>query len=124
FNQGLGKARNVLARLARGELVFFLDADNAIYPTALTRLAEALEADPAAVFAYGMIEVRTAGQPTGLVSFREWEPARLRDGNYIDAMAVFRRRELIELGGFDEDIRMTDRKSTRLNSSHDQISYA
>ncbi|MEA2373107.1 MAG: hypothetical protein QOH12_3501 [Solirubrobacteraceae bacterium] len=107
FNQGLGKARNVLARLARGELVFFLDADNAIYPTALTRLAEALEADPAAVFAYGMIEVRTAGQPTGLVSFREWEPARLRDGNYIDAMALFRRRDLIELGGFDEDIRMT-----------------
>ncbi len=107
FNQGLGKARNALAELARGEFVFFLDADNAIYPSALTRLTEALEADPAAVFAYGMIEVRTAGEPTGLISFREWEPARLRDGNYIDAMALFRRRELIDLGGFDEDIRMT-----------------
>jgi hypothetical protein len=107
FNQGLGKARNALARLARGEFVFFLDADNAIYPTALTRLTEALEADATAVFAYGMIEVRTGGVPTGLVSFRPWEPARLRDGNYIDAMALFRRRDLIRLGGFDEDVRMT-----------------
>jgi len=106
-NQGLGKARNALARLGRGEFAFFLDADNAIYPSALSRLVEALDADPAAVFAYGMIEVRTAGDPTGLVSFRTWEPERLRDGNYIDAMALFRRRQLLELGGFDEDIRMT-----------------
>ena len=106
-NEGLGKTRNALARLARGEFAFFLDADNAIYPTAVGRLVEALEADPKAIFAYGMIEVRTAGKPTGLVSFRRWEPARLRDGNYIDAMALFRRRELIELGGFDEDVRMT-----------------
>ncbi len=31
----------------------------------------------------------------------------MREGNYIDAMALFRRRPLIDLGGFDEDIRMT-----------------
>ena len=107
YNRGLGRARNALAELARGEFAFFLDADNAIYPSALSRLTEALDADPGALFAYGMIEVRTAGEPTGLVSFRPWEPARLREGNYIDAMALFRRRPLIDLGGFDEDIRMT-----------------
>lgn len=106
-NLGLGRTRNALARLARSDLVFFLDADNRIYPSALARLTDALRAAPDALFAYGMLAKYRAGRPSGLVSFRPWEPERLRDGNYIDAMALFRRDRLLGLGGFDEDIRMT-----------------
>lgn len=107
FNKGLGAARNTLGRLGRGEFAFFLDADNAIYPAALCRLLAALDAEPGALFAYGISERRVAGRSTGLLSYLPWDPKRLRDGNYIDAMALFRRQQLIDIGGFDEDIRMT-----------------
>ncbi len=74
--RGLGRARNALAELARGEFAFFLDADNAIYPSALSRLTEALDADPGALFAYGMIEVeRPASQLVESASDRGSRPA-------------------------------------------------
>ena len=41
-NRGLGRTRNDLVEAARGELVFMLDADNEVYPTALDRLTDAL----------------------------------------------------------------------------------
>ena len=52
-NQGLAAARNCAVEHAQGDLVFVLDADNAIYPHALSRLAAALDEDPGASFAYG-----------------------------------------------------------------------
>ncbi len=67
-NQGLGRGRTDMARLARGELLFMLDADNELYPTALGRLAEALERESGAAFAYSLIEAHTGGHPRRLLS--------------------------------------------------------
>ncbi len=105
-NRGLGRTRNDLVAAARGELVFMLDADNEIYPTALDRLADALDDDPETFFAYPMLEEHIDGEPHTLRSFSPWEPGRLAESNYIDAMSLLRRRELLELGGYTEDPRL------------------
>lgn len=105
-NRGLGAGRNDLLRIARGEYTFMLDADNSIYPTAIDRLCAALDGDPGAVFAYCMLERHDSVRSLGLLSEGPWEPERLRQGNYVDAMAMLRRAEVLELGGYSEDIRL------------------
>jgi hypothetical protein len=105
-NRGLGRTRNDLVAAARGEYVFMLDADNEVYPTALSRLVDALDRDPGAAFAYPMLEVHEDGEPDSLRSYLPWEPELLRHGNYIDAMALLRREALLELGGYGEDLRL------------------
>jgi hypothetical protein len=102
-NGGPSRARNALTSRARGELIFMLDADNQIYPTTLSRLTEALDGDPEASFAYSIVATHTEGEPVGLVSALPWEPGRLAEGNYIDAMSLWRRADLVELGGYAED---------------------
>src|SRR5581483_8692786 len=105
-NRGLGRTRNDLLRAARGELAFLLDADNEVYPPAISRLVAALDADPEAVFAYAMSERHAAGESLGLLTHLPWEPERLREDNYIDAMSLVRRAEILDLGAFTEDIRL------------------
>jgi CTP:molybdopterin cytidylyltransferase MocA len=106
-NRGLGHSRNALVERARGEYVFVLDADNGVYPSALGRLADALDADTEASFAYPMIAMLRDGDPFSLISALPWDPAHLREGNYIDAMALLRRRHILELGGYTIDPRLT-----------------
>jgi len=105
-NRGLGRTRNDLAAAARGEHVFMLDADNEVYPTAIPRLVKALDGDADAFFAYAMLEVHADGEPETLRSFLPWEPELLLRGNYIDAMALLRREQLLDLGGYAEDLRL------------------
>ena len=105
-NRGLGRTRNDLVSAARGELVFMLDADNEIYPTALDRLVAALDDDSGAFFAYPMLEEHVDGEPDTLRSYLPWEPGQLAEANYIDAMSLLRRQELVELGGYSEDPRL------------------
>jgi glycosyltransferase involved in cell wall biosynthesis len=107
INRGLGATRNALSRTARGETMFVLDADNEIYPTALGRLVEALEADPGASFAWPLLAVTRGAEATELLSQHAWDPAGFRGGNYIDAMALIRLDDLIALGGYTEDPRLT-----------------
>ena len=106
-NQGLGATRNALIAEARGELVFILDADNTIYPTALARHEAALIADPGASLAYSLSVVEVDGEPTGLLNAHAWHPRWIRSENYIDAMVMLRRDRLLEAGGYCEDPRLT-----------------
>jgi hypothetical protein len=105
-NGGLARARNLGAEFASGELVFMLDADNAVYPHALGRLVRALDETPNAFFAYGMIVRFAVTGPIGLTSYLGWEPERLRYGNFVDAMAMIRRSSLLEAGGYTTDPRL------------------
>ncbi len=105
-NQGLAAARNCGVEHARGELIFVLDADNMVYPHCLSRLVAALDKDPDASFAYGMIETFGPEGPRSLMSWHPWEPQRLRYGNYIDAMALIRRDAIEGAGGYTGDRRL------------------
>jgi glycosyltransferase involved in cell wall biosynthesis len=105
-NRGLGRTRNELIARARGEYVFMLDADNEVYPSALSRLLAALDQVPDALFSYSILEEHQNGEATGLRSLFSWDRARLANGPYIDAMALLRRDPLVEMGGFTEDLRL------------------
>jgi hypothetical protein len=102
-NRGLPSARNTALGFARGEFVFILDADNAVYPHGLGRLVAALESDPGAAFAYGLHQRFTHSGPQELMNVWPWEPERLRAGNYIDAMAALRTHVLRGVGGYTLD---------------------
>jgi hypothetical protein len=106
-NRGLGAARNTALAFARGDACFVLDADNEIYPTCFDRLLAALDADPSAAFAYGVLERFTVKGAAGLLNVFPWEPQRFaRSGNYIDAMALMRTASLREVGGYRLDRRL------------------
>jgi hypothetical protein len=102
-NQGLSTTRNLGFEQARAEYVFLLDADNAVFPRGIRRLASALEESDAA-FSYGIIEM--FGETSDLVSCLPWDVRRLTLDNYIDAMALIRKSVWAMLGGFDSQ---TDR---------------
>ena len=105
FNTGLADARNVGLRLARAPYVFIMDADNLIFPRALTQLHEAIKSTGAAA-AYSIL-CRFRGDPDnhrGLLSVFDWDPRMLVEHPYIDAMALFDRQKLIDLGGYDNGL--------------------
>jgi hypothetical protein len=105
-NRGLPATRNAAIDFARGERLLVLDADNELHPHCLERLTEALDADPAAAFAYGILETFDEAGPVGLIGFLGWDLERLRRHNYIDALALIRSSVLRDVGGFTTDLRL------------------
>ncbi len=106
LNRGLAAARNTGVEHARTNRVLMLDADNELRPNAIARLMEALDRDHGASFAYGIMERFSADGPEGLLSCFEWEPERLRGGNYIDAFSLIRREAFMAMGGYSYDPRL------------------
>lgn len=100
INQGLAATRNDLMKRARGDYVFNLDADNGVYPLALSKLASALDSDREAAFAYPIIARIRGKEPESVMGWESWNPSLFRQGNFIDAMAMVRRNVLEELGGW------------------------
>jgi hypothetical protein len=105
-NRGLAHARNTGVEYTGAPVLLMLDADNELRATAMGRLLAALESDPAASFAYGIIERFSSDGPVGLLSVFPWDPQRLRSGNYIDALALIRRDALSAVGGYSSDARL------------------
>lgn len=105
INRGLGSARNTGAGLGTGDLLLMLDADNELLPGAVQRLVGALDDDPQAPLAYGLLATwsPTTG-PVALLSDMPWQPARLVEQNYVDALALIRRSTLEALGGYTDDL--------------------
>ncbi len=56
INRGLPATRNTAIDARRGEFVLPLDSDNELFPSCLERLVAALDADPGAAFAYGILQ--------------------------------------------------------------------
>jgi GT2 family glycosyltransferase len=101
INRGLPAARNLGFASARASKVMVMDADNMVYPTALRRLADALDADPSAAFAYSSLE--EFGTSRGVRSAMAWHVPWLCEANYIDAQAMLRRDAWDRLGGYRTD---------------------
>lgn len=102
FNTGLADARNIGLEVARAPYAFILDADNMVFPRALEQLYNKIVNDDSAAV-YSML-CRFEGdysQRSGLLSYFDWDPQMLVERPYIDAMALFDRRQLIEIGGYD-----------------------
>ena len=105
FNTGLADARNVGTHIARAPYIFMMDADNLVTPPALSSLFNTMEREQCAA-AYSILcrFRKTPAHPVGLLSHYDWDPEILVQGPYVDAMAMFRREVLLELGGYDHTL--------------------
>lgn len=96
-NSKLARTRNTGFDHARTPWVLPLDADNVLLPECVNIAQRVLELTGAAV-AYPRTE--RFGEADGHISDRDWSPALLRGGNYIDAMALISKACWRRVGGF------------------------
>lgn len=105
-NSGLAHTRNVGFAAADTIYVLPLDADNRLRPEALERLLYVLIPSNAA-YAYPLSEefgelVEVAeGEMRLPMGSTPYDPARFRQANFIDAMALVRRSAWAAVGGYD-----------------------
>ena len=105
LNTGLADARNIGVTMARAPFVFMMDADNLVFPNCLRQLLEAIDGDNYAAAFSMLCRFRgTTSRRVGLLSYYDWDPQILVQQPYIDAMAMFRRDALLELGGYDNQL--------------------
>ncbi|HPQ81079.1 MAG TPA: glycosyltransferase family 2 protein [bacterium] len=96
-NQGLSASRNTAISLVRTRYTFMLDADNMIYPRAIARLRQAIEASGMPM-AYSLLE--RFGKERGIIGNSIWIPNLFSRGNYVDAMVLLMTTLLHEMGGY------------------------
>ncbi|HEX5214833.1 MAG TPA: glycosyltransferase [Vicinamibacterales bacterium] len=104
-NTGLADTRNLGLKLARGEFVFVLDVDNWIFPQCLATLVSAIRTARSTA-SYAMIQRfdDDTGEAIGLLSAAAWDVDWLVAQPYIDAMAMFDRQRILDLGGYATDL--------------------
>lgn len=103
------RARNLALRVARGELIAFLDSDDRYLPGRITAAVDAFQAQPQAALVWA--DYRHIDAAGALLADCRWtEPAQdfrrvLIAGNPIcNATVTVRRAVLDEIGGFDERV--------------------
>ncbi len=96
-HSGAAAARNKGAAEAKGEYLFFLDADIVLEPNALEKFVSALKQDRDVAFAYSSFYF-------GWKKFGEleWNTKRLRKNNFIHTTSLIR-KEIFP--GFDESLK-------------------
>lgn len=104
-NSGLVKTRNQAILNAKGDYLFFLDADNYIGKECIRKHYEALvDSDAIACFAPIQKFDDASNNLLGIFSNEPYDLETLRICNYIDAMAMFKKADLMEIGMYDEKI--------------------
>jgi glycosyltransferase involved in cell wall biosynthesis len=108
-NAGPGRARNVGARLARGRILAFLDADDLWRPDKLASAAVLLDRDPEADAVFGRVEIFDGSAVVGLSASRSGPlPLEACLGeNPICTLSnlTVDRDAFLATGGFDEGLR-------------------
>jgi len=105
-DRGQSDAINKGMRVASGEIVGWLNADDVLLPGALAKVAEAFEKNPDAVVVYGVgAKTDLGGQIFKKVPFREFCPKRLSYAYGAVQPAMFFRRDAYwKVGGLDESL--------------------
>lgn len=99
-NAGPASARNAALKLASGEYVFPLDADDRMRPSCLDLEVPILDANPKIGVVYSDGEF--FGVRSGRWNVGKFDPTHLLQWNYIACCALFRRRIWEQVGGYDE----------------------
>ncbi|MBQ21014.1 MAG: hypothetical protein CMD31_09690 [Flavobacteriales bacterium] len=101
-NQGLAKARNNGIKLAEGEYILPLDADNKIRHNYISESIKLLERDENIDVVYG--NKQHFGEENKLVNVPDFDFTLLCTKNYIDACAVYRKSIWNKVSGYDENM--------------------
>jgi glycosyltransferase involved in cell wall biosynthesis len=96
-NQGVAAALRAGTAAATAPYVFILNADDLVEPRALAALAEALDADPRADFAFGWIHF--FGDVDFVARQPAWNPWILLYSNRWSISSLYRREALDAVGG-------------------------
>jgi glycosyltransferase involved in cell wall biosynthesis len=107
---GPARARNLGARLAQGEILFFVDADVALAPDAIDRLTGAFMWDPAPAAVFGSYDDAPAApnflsQYKNLLHHYVHQTAREDASTFWAGCGAIRRDVFLGLGGFAESYR-------------------
>ncbi|MDZ7894494.1 MAG: glycosyltransferase family A protein [Sphingobium sp.] len=98
-NAKLSITRNTGISHARADHCFMLDADNILYSRCIEKLHDALLARPDADAAYSLLEVFEGARD--IIGAGVFAKEGLIHGNFIDAMAIFRRSMLLDFNGYE-----------------------
>jgi glycosyltransferase involved in cell wall biosynthesis len=105
-DRGQSDAINKGMRVATGEIVGWLNADDVLLPGALAKVAETFEKNPDAVVVYGVgAKTDLGGQIIKKVPFREFCHKRLSYAfGAVQPAMFFRRDAYWKVGGLDESL--------------------
>lgn len=106
-NAGVAAARNNGIKIAKGEYICCLDADDVIDPLFLSRLAPALDSDPGLGIAYSDFvafgfDITRGGHWENLLQTEEYDFERLKRGNMLPCCNLFRRVAWERAGGYKD----------------------
>jgi glycosyltransferase involved in cell wall biosynthesis len=105
-NLGLIRSRNLGIFHATGAFLFMLDADNYIGKDCIRKHYECLSSQHDVIACYAPIErfADSTGEMLFVFSNEAFDYQRLFYGNYIDAMAIFRKSTLVRIGMYDTNM--------------------
>lgn len=104
INVGLAKTRNVGIKKSKGQFLFFLDSDNYLTKDCLKKHFDFLSVNEEVSACYAPIQKfdDTTGELLSIFSNEPYDYGKLSSGNYIDAMSMIRKKDLLEIGLYDE----------------------
>ncbi|MFJ3214813.1 glycosyltransferase family 2 protein [Kitasatospora sp. NPDC086801] len=125
-NAGPAETRNRGALEARGEILFFLDADVGLSPTSVARAVEQLAADPAVGSVCGITDKYPLLPTTWVGDYRILQSYYWRISSegtvtpWFSALAAIRRSLFLEAGGLNPALRQTEEIDfgVRLSAGH------
>lgn len=99
-NKGLAAARNSGIHVARGKYILPLDCDNILLETYINDGIGMLESEEKLGVVYANAEY--FGEREGIWRVPDFDYRKLYMANYIDACAIFRKKDWEHVGGYDE----------------------
>jgi O-antigen biosynthesis protein len=123
-NEGISAASNKGLKLCGGELVAFLDHDDAVAPDALLSVARAFTEHGFDVAYSDQDKITAGGEATDPFLKPDWSPAYALGAMYVGHLLVARQELVMDAGGFDptfdsiQDFELLLRLSERTHRIH------